>query len=675
MFSFIAHVKIRTRILLALLAMTIIALLSFALISFIGMKNLGSYTTELNEGMGQEALRVSKNAMQNLARDGILRITVDQANLFDAEFKAVETALNMLTAVRVSGWNSADPAARSAVFRALLADNAFLAGATVATAGGRYRVYSRQGETPKEFDCSTLDWFTRAKTTGKIGWSDPYRSPVDNNLYIICSKPVFDNQQRNVGVIGVSIALNSINERILRTQLNNQGVAILLDNNRKIIAKAGIATGNAYQKAEYFQLDNNDEERKRLDENLLAGKSGIDRGIYQKRECLIAHAQIASTKWSVLLILPVEDVNAPIRPTERLIASQIQTVKTQVNTKISLSLVILTFLFCIMIGVVVVTARRVAGIITAPILELDNGVKIIGDGDLNYRLSIHSGDEIEELADSFNKMTKDLQSYIRNLTETMAAKERIQGELKVATDIQASLLPRLFPAFPDRPEFDIFALMDPAKEVGGDFYDFFFIDEKRLFFVIADVSDKGVPAALFMMVSKTLLKTEALRKGTPAEILTGVNNLLYPDNESMMFVTIFCAILDTETGELAFSNAGHNPPLLCPAGESPRYMIVPPGLVVGAMADSKYTTNTITLHDNDIIFLYTDGVTEAMNPSAELFGEERLVSAAVGRQTEDVRTFIDVIRKDVLEFSNGANQSDDITMLALKFIGKRTTVA
>jgi sigma-B regulation protein RsbU (phosphoserine phosphatase) len=178
-----------------------------------------------------------------------------------------------------------------------------------------------------------------------------------------------------------------------------------------------------------------------------------------------------------------------------------------------------------------------------------------------------------------------------------------------------------------------------------------------------------------MMVSKTLLKTEALRKGTPAEILTGVNNLLYPDNESMMFVTIFCAILDTETGELAFSNAGHNPPLLCPAGESPRYMIVPPGLVVGAMADSKYTTNTITLHDNDIIFLYTDGVTEAMNPSAELFGEERLVSAAVGRQTEDVRTFIDVIRKDVLEFSNGANQSDDITMLALKFIGKRTTVA
>lgn len=672
MFSFIAHAKIRTRILLALLAMTIIALLSFALISFIGMKNLGIYTTDLNEGMGQEALRVSKNAMQNLARDGLLRITVDQANLFDAEFKAVETALNLLTAVSEKAWTSTDPTVRSAVFRSLLADNAFVAGVTLAGANGQYRIYSRKGESTREFDGRSLDWYARAKSSGKIGWSDPYASPLDNNLYINCSKPVYD-KQRPIGVIGIAIALNTINERILRTQLNNQGVAILLDSNRKIIAKTGVATGDASRKAEYFHLDMDGDERRRLEEALLAGKSGIDRGTYQQRECLIAHAQVASTKWSVLLILPVEDVNAPIRPTERLIASQIQTVKTQVNTKISLSLVILVFIFFIMIGVVIATARRVSGIITAPIIDLENGVKIIGEGNLDYRLNIHSGDEIEELAASFNKMTRDLQSYIRNLTETMAAKERIQGELKVATDIQASLLPRLFPPFPDRPEFEIFAMMDPAKEVGGDFYDFFFIDDTRLFFVIADVSDKGVPAALFMMVSKTLLKTEALRKGSPSEILAGVNSLLYPDNESMMFVTIFCAILDTATGELAFSNAGHNPPLLCPAGKPPEFMSVPPGLVVGAMADVVYTTRTITLQENDIIFLYTDGVTEAMNPAAELYGEKRLVSAAHGRETENVREFIAVIRKDVHGFSNGANQSDDITMLALKFVGTRLT--
>jgi sigma-B regulation protein RsbU (phosphoserine phosphatase) len=179
-----------------------------------------------------------------------------------------------------------------------------------------------------------------------------------------------------------------------------------------------------------------------------------------------------------------------------------------------------------------------------------------------------------------------------------------------------------------------------------------------------------VPAALFMMVSKTLLKTEALRKGSPAEILASVNNLLYPDNETMMFVTIFCAMLNTETGEMVFSNAGHNPPLLCPYGAPPAFMDVPPGLVVGAMADSAYTTRSMTLGANDIILLYTDGVTEAMNKAAELYGEERLVSAALRRETESVQTFVDSVRQDVLGYSDGATQSDDITMLALKFNGR-----
>jgi len=671
MLFFIAHAKIRTRILLALLAMTIIALLSFALISFISMKNLGRYSTELNEGMGQEALRVSKNAMQNLARDGLLRITIDQANLLDSEFKAIETELNLLSSASKKIVLNLDTLANASFFQSLLADSSFIANITLASANGRFKVCSRESVITAEFDARNLDWYTRAMTTGKMGWSNPYLSPADNNFYINCSKPAFDSQRNSPTVIGIEISLKTIIERILRTRLNNQGVAILLDSNRRIIAKTGIDADETSRKAEYFHLDNEDEERRSLDEVLLAGKSGINRGVYQQRESLIAHAPVASTRWSVLLILPVEDVNAPIRPTERSILSQIETVKTQVSTKISLSLVILLFLFFIMIGIVVLTARKVAGIITTPIIDLENGVKIIGAGNLDYRLNIHSGDEIEELAASFNTMTTDLQSYIRNLTETTAAKERIQGELKVATDIQASLLPRLFPPFPDRLEFDIFALMDPAKEVGGDFYDFFFIDEKHLFFVIADVSDKGVPAALFMMVSKTLLKTEALRKGTTAEILTGVNSLLYPDNDSMMFVTIFCAILNTETGELSYSSAGHNPPLLCVAGETPAYMNVAPALMVGVMEDASYTSETITLRRGDIILLYTDGVTEAKNTSSEFYGEARLLNTALNRETDSVRDIIGLIRKDVLGFSNGADQSDDITMVALKYNGKK----
>jgi sigma-B regulation protein RsbU (phosphoserine phosphatase) len=672
MYSYFSHAKIRIRILLALLALTLVALLSFAVISFIGMKNLGDYTTELNEGLGQEALRVSKNAMQNLARDGILRITIDQANLFNGEFKAIESELHLLARLTERAWRDQDTSSPTPLFQKLLVENPFISDITLATTNGRFNIYTRGSQPSLTYDGHDLDWYTRAVSTKKPGWSAPYVSPRDNHQYINYSQPLFDHQQRLSGVIGIAISHRTINDSIRRTQLNNQGAAILLNRNRKVIAKAGMAADSASAEAEYFQLDSDGEERRRIEEALLAGKSGIDRGFYRQRECFVAYAPVASTQWSVLLVLPVEDVNAPIRPTERLITSQVSTVRTQVLSKISLSLVILVFICFILIGAVVVVARRVSGIITAPIQELENGVKIIGEGNLGFRLNIHSGDEIEELAGSFNKMTTDLQNYIRNLTETTAAKERIQGELKVATDIQASLLPRIFPPFPDRPEFDIYAIMDPAKEVGGDFYDFFFIDDRHLFFVIGDVSDKGVPAALFMMVSKTLLKTEALRKGSPAEILAGVNNLLYPDNETMMFVTIFCAILDTETGELAYSSAGHNPPLYCPDGAAPQFMTVPPGLVAGAMADSTYSNRIMQLRPNDIILLYTDGVTEAMNSAAMLYGEERLVSAAYLRKTDCVHDFIASLREDVLRYTDGAKQSDDITMLALRFLGGST---
>jgi sigma-B regulation protein RsbU (phosphoserine phosphatase) len=301
-------------------------------------------------------------------------------------------------------------------------------------------------------------------------------------------------------------------------------------------------------------------------------------------------------------------------------------------------------------------------------MVLDDGARIIGNGNLDHRIEVHSGDEIEEQADTFNKMAANLQEYIRNLTETTAAKERIQSELKVATDIQASLLPRLFPAFPDRPEFEVFATMDPAKEVGGDFYDFFFIDENRLCFLIADVADKGVPAALYMMVAKTLLKSEAQRIGAPDEILRNVNNILAADNENCMFVTVFCAILDTRTGEVSFANAGHNPPLVNkPDGFA--YMTPKVGFVLGPIPDSAYERESIVLLPGDTLFLYTDGVTEAQNSDSELYGEHRLLDAVKLSGAESLTEMIHFIRAEVTRHADGAPQSDDVTMLAIKFKG------
>jgi sigma-B regulation protein RsbU (phosphoserine phosphatase) len=283
---------------------------------------------------------------------------------------------------------------------------------------------------------------------------------------------------------------------------------------------------------------------------------------------------------------------------------------------------------------------------------------------------VEGSDEIGLLGSSFNKMAVDLGDYMERLKVTTAAKERIESELKVAHEIQAGILPRLFPAFPDRKEFDIYALMDPAKEVGGDFYDFFIVDNDKLYFAIGDVSDKGVPAALFMMITRTLLKNEAMRGLSPEEVLFNVNNTIFPENDSCMFVTILLASLDLRTGELELSNAGHNPPLLFSGGAGFEFIKLPKGLVVGAREGSVFEKMSLRLKEKDTLFFYTDGVTEAMNPNREFFSEARLRDGLSSLRAYDAQAVIKGIREDISGFALGAIQSDDITMLTLRYLGR-----
>ena len=308
--------------------------------------------------------------------------------------------------------------------------------------------------------------------------------------------------------------------------------------------------------------------------------------------------------------------------------------------------------------------------ITKPIETLARGSEAIGQGNLDYKVEISTGDELEDLANSFNKMTSDLKGYTAELRRTTAEKERIESDLRIAGEIQASMLPRTFPPFPNRKEVDIFATIEPAKEVGGDFYDFFFVKENKLCFLIGDVSGKGVPAALFMAATRTLLKNEALRDISPGEILSQVNNTLCPDNDACMFATIACAILNTETGEVELSNAGHNPPLIYRGNRGFEFIDVPKGIAAGVIEDTGYDKIKLTLKPGDIIFLYTDGVTEAMNPEGELFSEERLRQCLSELKPKDAENVINLVRAEITTFVREALQADDITMLALEFKGK-----
>ncbi|MBN2463704.1 MAG: SpoIIE family protein phosphatase [Dehalococcoidia bacterium] len=311
--------------------------------------------------------------------------------------------------------------------------------------------------------------------------------------------------------------------------------------------------------------------------------------------------------------------------------------------------------------------------LTSPVSLLCTGAKVIGSGE--YQTSVINpvakrSDELGELARTFQDMVESLKVHMKELERTTAAKERIESELRVATEIQTSMLPTTFPPFPDRKEFDIFATMAPAREVGGDFYDFFFVDENKLCFDIGDVCGKGIPAALFMAISKTLLKTEALRGLSPEQILTRVNDILYPDNELSMFFTGFCVILNTENGEMLFANGGHNPPLICTTDGEFEFIQMSKSLVVGVMPDAKFECQKLILKPNDVIFMYTDGVTEAENPDEQLFSSDRLKNGLSDLKDRDTMYIINTIRAEIEKFTRGMPQSDDITMMALRFNGK-----
>lgn len=288
---------------------------------------------------------------------------------------------------------------------------------------------------------------------------------------------------------------------------------------------------------------------------------------------------------------------------------------------------------------------------------------------------IRTGDEVELLADSFRRMEEDMISYIRSFMQITAEKERIGAELNVATQIQADMLPRIFPAFPERKEFDIYATMNPAKEVGGDFYDFFLVDDDHLAVVIADVSGKGVPAALFMVIAKTLIKNHAQNKEEPGDVFTHTNEQLCEGNDAGLFVTAWMGILEISTGQFIYVNAGHNPPLLRHAGGGFEWLKSRPGFVLAGMEGVRYRENVMRLVPGDCLYLYTDGVTEATDGNQELFGEERLLAALNDQPGLPVHELLPKIKGCIDAFVGEAEQFDDITMLGLEYREKRGVTA
>ena len=351
------------------------------------------------------------------------------------------------------------------------------------------------------------------------------------------------------------------------------------------------------------------------------------------------------------------------------VESPMRTLQSDVNSYIFTVLIIVGIISVILF---VLTALILVNLLIRPIKTISHEAAYFVDNknEISENLKkIKNHDEIQVLAESVLKMEIGINEYISNLTKVTAEKERIGAELNVAAKIQADMLPGIFPAFPERKEFDLYASMNPAKEVGGDFYDFFMIDDDHIGLVIADVSGKGVPAALFMVIAKTLIKNRALLGGSPSEVLSYANDQLGEGNEAELFVTVWFAIIEISTGKGIAANAGHEHPALRKKDGTFELIKYRHSPAVATMPGINFKEHEFKLDPGDSLYVYTDGVTEATRSDNVLFGTDRMIASLNKDPDADPRTMLDTVRNDIDEFVGDAPQFDDITMLGFKYMG------
>ena len=333
------------------------------------------------------------------------------------------------------------------------------------------------------------------------------------------------------------------------------------------------------------------------------------------------------------------------------------------------NILILLILLIVVTGMA--SAFSIASRITDPLNTITRRVASMGVRNREFKMEdvYRTGDEIEVLAESFAKQSARTKLYIDQIKRVTAEKERISAELDMASRIQASQLPSLFPPFPDRKEFSLYATMDPAKEVGGDFYDFFMIDSDHMGFVMADVSGKGVPAALMMMVSRVLIKSSLQNGKSPGETLESVNNQLCESNAEDFFVTVWIAVLEISSGKGLAANAGHEHPAFRRADGSYELRVYRHSMPIGTLRGLKFREHTFQMQPGDSFFVYTDGVPEATNAQKELYGTERMLRALNLAPDANPEQVLARVSQDIEQFVDGAEQFDDITMLCFRYSG------
>lgn len=700
------NLRIGTKILAVILVVSLFSLFFISAVSYIEMLNLTRYSTDANTRLGINSSEKSKEALKTQAEEYIVKIAREQALKSDGILARVESEISSISGYLTSLYINAGnfkgrklPMVQDTVMgevcskymlapdvlhtpklekELLLISNAEYLCAPVfknnrimnniylgTNTGISYR-YSKSSAYNPQYDPRERGWYKSAlDNEGHSTWVDTYLDAY-GSICVTSSRTFHDENGHPKGVVATDITLKSMQDDILSMKIGKTGYAFLLDNKGSIIAHPKYG-----RNLDTKPLENGKGDYLQAIREIVQNPEGLTTAHIDDKLCYIAYSRFPTTKWSLAVVVEVDEIIRPAEDTKKQIDRYTSESQAYITHTLSRVLIRLVITLAVSAMIILVLSWLISKTITNPVKLLLEKVVRIGEGDLDIRTDDNGKDEIAELARAFNKMAADLKTYIANLSRITAEKERIGAELDIARKIQRSMLPCIFPPFPDKNEFEIYATMLPAKEVGGDFYDFFLVDEDHLAVVIADVSGKGVSAALFMVISKTLIKNSAQSGKNPGDVFQTVNNQLCKNNEADMFVTAFMGVMEISTGEFVYVNAGHNPPLLKKDDGEFQWLPTEPGFVLAGMEDFRFTEKKILLGDGDILFLYTDGVTEAVNTDNDLYSDNRLLKELNTDISRSVVDLLKAVKADIDLFAGDAEQSDDITMLALS-IGKNS---
>lgn len=606
----------------------------------------------------------TRNIIQQKTRDYAVQMAGNIAGRIEQQIKPIEKVPQMLAETLEMGVIQLD--SLIPILKKILENNPTIFGTSVAFEPGiinnqhYYMPYVyRQGDAIRSevlggsnYEYFLMDWYQITKMIEKPYWSEPYYDEGGGKaLMATYAVPFYLNNgqgRRVAGVVTVDIGLEWLSDIVSQEHVFNTGYLFLLSRNGMAVThpdKTMIMNESIFSNAENW----GEPLLREIGRDLQQGKSNFRKyNLKGKPDRWIYYANLPSGMWSIAVVYPDKEMFASLK-------------------QMNIFLILMIFS-----GLALVTFLTIKTVNqqTRPLAKITQSARQIAGGDFNVDIPVFkANEEMEELRNAFIHMQEELAIYMQNLRQTTSAKEKIESELRIARDIQMAMIPHSFPPFPNLPQIDLFALLKSAKEVGGDLYDFFLIDNKQFCFAIGDVSGKGVPASLFMAVTRTLLRSIADKEHELSMIMRNLNKSLSANNESCMFVTFFCGILNLETGLLTYSNAGHNPPVLINSDGKANFLVMPKSIPLGLHEEYPFTENSVQLQNGDKVFAYTDGVSEAENSSKQLFGEEAIIDVIHANGQSDPRQLIGKMELALTNHVSGYEQSDDITMMTISYNG------